>query len=177
MDTLTNFIIDVLKFVIAGTIVVYIAWQIIKPELQKANQSSLLDLKRLSLETTLPLRLQAYERLALFIERINPSNMLVRVHVAGTTVREIQQFLIAEIRTEHQHNITQQLYVSSQAWAVLNRIKEDTISLINNTAAGLSPEASSVELSKVILTHLANLDENPYDAGLMLLKHDMQHFF
>lgn len=177
MDTLTNFIIDVLKFVLAGTAVVYIAWQIIKPELQKANQSGLLDLKKASLETTLPLRLQAYERLALFIERVNPSNMLVRVHVAGTTVREIQQFLISEIRTEHQHNITQQLYVSSQAWAVINRIKEDTISLINNTAAGLSPEASSVELSKVILTHLANLDENPYDAGLMLLKHDMQHFF
>jgi hypothetical protein len=163
--------------VLAGTLIIFIAWQIIKSEIEKLSQSKLLDLKRASLETTLPLRLQAYERLALFIERINPSNMLVRVHVAGTTVREIQQFLVAEIRTEHQHNITQQLYVSTQAWAVTNRIKEDTISLINNTAAGLSPEASSLELSKVILTHLAGLEENPYDAGLMLLKHDMQHFF
>ncbi|MEJ6981939.1 hypothetical protein WG906_15835 [Pedobacter sp. P351] len=177
MDSLTYFVVDVVKFVLAGSLVFYIAWQIIKSETDKINQSKLVELKKASLETTLPLRLQAYERLALFIERINPSNMLVRVHVAGTTVREIQQFLIAEIRTEHQHNITQQLYVSSQAWSVVNRIKEDTISLINNTAAGLSPEASSLELSKVILTHLAGLEENPYEAGLMLLKHDMQHFF
>lgn len=177
MNTITYFFVDVLKFVLAGTLIVYIAWQMIKSEIEKISQSKLLDLKKASLETTLPLRLQAYERLALFIERINPSNMLVRIHVAGTTVREIQQFLISEIRTEHQHNITQQLYVSTQAWAVMNRIKEDTISMVNNTAAGLSPEASSLELSKVILTHLSGLEENPYDAGLMLLKHDMQHFF
>lgn len=177
MNIVSYFFVDVLKFVLSGTLVVYIAWLIIKSEIDKMNQSKLIELKKASLETTLPLRLQAYERLALFIERINPSNMLVRVHVSGTTVREIQQFLIDEIRTEHQHNITQQLYVSTQAWAVTNRIKEDTISLINNTAAGLSPEASSLELSKVILTHLAGLEESPYDAGLMLLKHDMQHFF
>lgn len=177
MNIVTYFFVDVLKFVLSGTLVVYIAWLLIKSEIEKINQSKLIELKKASLETTLPLRLQAYERLALFIERINPTNMLVRVHVSGTTVREIQQFLIEEIRTEHQHNITQQLYVSTQAWAVTNRIKEDTISLINNTAAGLSPEASSLELSKVILTHLVGLEENPYDAGLMLLKHDMQHFF
>ena len=171
------FLLDVLKLVLAGTIVFYIAWLIVKPQLILNNQSKIIGLKKASLKTTLPLRLQAYERLALFIERINPSNMLVRVHVAGTTVREIQQFLVAEIRTEHQHNITQQLYVSAQAWTVINRIKEDTISMINNTASGMSPEASSVELSKVILTHLAGLETNPYDAGLMLLKHDMQQFF
>ena len=171
------FLLDVLKLVLAGTIVFYIAWLIVKPQLILNNQSKIIGLKKASIKTTLPLRLQAYERLALFIERINPSNMLVRVHVAGTTVREIQQFLVAEIRTEHQHNITQQLYVSAQAWTVINRIKEDTISMINNTASGMSPEASSVELSKVILTHLAGLETNPYDAGLMLLKHDMQQFF
>ena len=177
MDAVMYFLLDVLKLVLAGTIVFYIAWLIVKPQLILNNQSKIIGLKKASIKTTLPLRLQAYERLTLFIERINPSNMLVRVHVAGTTVREIQQFLVAEIRTEHQHNITQQLYVSAQAWTVINRIKEDTISMINNTASGMSPEASSVELSKVILTHLAGLETNPYDAGLMLLKHDMQQFF
>ena len=177
MDNVTYFFVDLLKLVIAGTLVFYIAWLIIKSEIDKINQSKLMELKRKSMETTLPLRLQAYERLALFIERINPSNMLVRVHVSGTTVREIQQFLVSEIRTEHQHNITQQLYVSTQAWAITNRLKDDTISMINNTAAGLSPEASSVELSKIVLTHLSKLEDNPYEAGLLLLKHDMQHFF
>lgn len=177
MNTLTYFLLDVLKFIIAGVVTVYVAYLVIKPELDKRLQSQLLALKKASLETTLPLRLQAYERLTLFIERINPTNMLVRVHVSGTTVRELQQFLVDEIRTEHQHNITQQLYVSAQAWAVVSRIKEDSIGMINSAASGLSPEASSVELSKILITHLGGLENNPYDAGLMLLKHDMQQFF
>lgn len=177
MNTVTYFFIDVLKFVLAGTLVFYFAWLMIKGEINKSTQSKLLKLKKSSLKATLPLRLQAYERLALFIERINPSHMLVRVHVPKTTVREIQQFLVAEINTEYQHNITQQLYVSMQAWSVINRIKEDTLSLINNAAGGLSPEAPSTELSKVILTHLAGLETNPYDAGLIILKQDMQYFF
>jgi hypothetical protein len=177
MDSITYFIIDVLKLVIAGLIIFYVAWLIIKSELDCNSQIKALELKKVSLETTLPLRLQAYERLTLFIERINPTNMLVRVHVAGTSVREIQQFLVEEIRTEYQHNITQQLYVSAQAWIIINRIKDDTINLINNAASGLPAEAASIEFSKVILTHLSGLEDNPYDAGLMLLKHDMQHFF
>lgn len=177
MNTLIDFILDILKLIIAGAATVYIAYFLIKPELDKRMQSQLLALKKSTLATTLPLRLQAYERLVLFIERINPVSMLVRVHVAGTTVRELQQFLVNEIRTEHQHNITQQLYVSAQAWAVITRIKEDSIVMINSAAAGLSPEASSVELSKVILTHLGGLENDPYEAGLLLLKHDMQQFF
>lgn len=177
MDTITYFFLDVLKFVLAGTLVFYFVWLMIKGEINKLTQSKLIELKKASLQTTLPLRLQAYERLVLFIERINPSHMLVRVHVPKTTVREIQQFLLAEINTEYQHNITQQLYVSAQSWAVINRIKEDTLSLVNNAAAGLAPEASSTELSKVILTHLAGLETNPYNAGLMILKQDMQYFF
>jgi hypothetical protein len=177
MNSVTYFVLDVLKLVVAGLVVFYVAWLVIKAELDKVSESEVLRLKKDVLQTTLPLRLQAYERLTLFIERINPANMLVRVHVAGTTVREIQQFLVSEIRTEHQHNITQQLYVSPQAWAVTNRIKDDTISLINNAATGLAPDASSVEFSKVVLTHLSGLENSPYEAGLMLLKHDMQQFF
>ena len=177
MDILVPFLLDILKFALAGIAVFYIAYLILKPEVERVVSTRMLELKKATIATTLPLRLQAYERMAVFIERINPSSMLVRVHVAGTTVREIQQFLISEINTEFQHNITQQLYISVQAWNVVSRVKDDTIALINNTAAGLSTEASSIELSKVILTHLAGLEDNPYDAALLLLKHDMQQFF
>jgi hypothetical protein len=177
MSDLTFFFVDLLKIVLSGAIIFFIIWQVVKPQLQQLTQSRILDLKKASLGTTLPLRLQAYERLVLFIERINPENMLVRVHVSGTTVCELQQFLVDEIRTEYQHNITQQLYVSAQSWNVISRIKSDSINLINNAAKGLPADASSIELSKVILMHLAGLEDNPYSAGLMLLRHDMEQFF
>jgi hypothetical protein len=177
MDSITFFFVDLLKIVVSGLIIFFIIWEVVKPQLLQLTQSKILDLKKASLATTLPLRLQAYERLALFIERINPESMLVRVHVSGTTVRELQQFLVEEIRTEYQHNITQQLYVSAKAWSVIGRIKDDSISMVNNAAKGLLADASSLELSKVILTHLGGLEDNPYHAGLMLIRHDMEQFF
>ncbi len=177
MDSITFFFVDLVKIVLSGLIIFFIVWQVLKPELLQLTKSKILDLKKTSLATTLPLRLQAYERLALFIERINPENMLVRVHVSGTTVRELQQFLVEEIRTEYQHNITQQLYVSAQAWNVISRIKNDSINMVNNAARGLPADASSLELSKVILMHIGSLEDNPYHAGLMLIRHDMEQFF
>ena len=177
MSVLVDFLIDILKLVAAGSIVFFIAWSVLKPEIEKQRNLKFFELKKSALDGTLPLRLQAYERLILFLERINPSNLLLRSHVAGISAAEMQHLLIAEIRSEFQHNITQQLYVSIPAWNVITRLKEDTITLINNTAKGLPADAGSVDLSKTILTHLAGMEQNPYDAALDLVKADIQQLF
>src|SRR5690606_7484094 len=105
----------------------------------------------------LPLRLQAYERLVLLVERINPANMLLRLLEPGLSAKDFQHVLIDEIRAEYQHNITQQLYVSDTTWAVTKRIKDNTVALIRNAGAGLPATASAKELSTVILAHIAEL--------------------
>lgn len=177
MNTLVPFILDVLKFTLAGSAVFFIAYSVIKSEIDKSNQLKVLELKKSTLATTLPLRLQAYERIALLIERINPSSLLVRSHAPGLNVLQIQQLLVSEVQNEFQHNVTQQVYLSLQAWIVVRRLKDDTIGLINNSAKGLPIDAPSIELSKVILSHLSNLEENPYDAALALIKSDLKDLF
>jgi hypothetical protein len=136
------------------------------------------DVKLANLAHTLPLKLQAYERITLFLERINPSNMLVRLHVAGLSAREMHNAILSDIRAEYQHNISQQIYVTDISWNVVKKMKDETISMIHSAVTGLPDTASSVELSKIILTHFANLeDENPYEKALHIVKQEVQRTF
>ena len=104
--------------------------------------------------------------------------MLIRLHTPGMSAREMQTLVISEIRLEYQHNISQQIYISDSAWKTVRQVKEETISMINNTVNVLPENTSSVDLSRAILSHLANLEnENPYELALQIVKSDMQSLF
>lgn len=174
----TLYILDILKYAIAGIIVFFTAWYFIKEHLSQKLNVQLIDLKKESMRQTLPLRLQAYERVVLFLERVNPVNMLVRLHHPGMTARQLQQLVVEEIRAEYQHNISQQIYVNDNTWDIVKKVKEDTIALISNAANALPEDSSSLELSKSVLLHLANLEgENPYDLSLAIVREDIQTLF
>jgi len=174
----TVFILDILKYALAGLIVFFAGWFVIKNYLNERLNFQRMELKRAGLKHTLPLRLQAYERIVLFLERINPSSMLIRLHSPGMGAREMQALIISDIRAEYQHNISQQLYVSDRAWATVKQVKEDTVSMINSAVNALPENASALDLSRTVLSHLANLEtENPYDLALTIIKGDMQSLF
>ena len=87
--------------------------------LQKENQPAIL-----------PLRLQAYERLTLLMERINPSQMMVRISPLSDDKTDYQNLVIAQIDQEFEHNLSQQIYVSEECWSVLLTAKNATIQMI-----------------------------------------------
>jgi len=171
------FLFDILKYTVSGLGVVYIAFYLFKPYLDKSEGIQLLELKRTISNQTLPLRLQAYERIVLFIERINPASLLIRLGGSVDTAAELQAVIINEVRNEFQHNITQQIYVSARVWAVVKRVKDDTISVVNNTVKAMPSDTSAVELSRTILIHLSKLEDNPYDAALGLIRQDMEELY
>ena len=175
---LIAYLLDIVKFALAGLIVFFSAWFFVKTWLDQRFNFRMIEFKKESVKHTLPLRLQAYERTILFLERINPSNMLIRLHVPGMSVREMQSVIISDIRAEYQHNISQQLYVSPITWNVVKKIKDDTVSIINSAAHALPEDATSADLSKSILIHLAGLEaENPYEVALNIVKRDVQALF
>jgi hypothetical protein len=96
------------------------------------------------------------------------------LHASGMDAREMQNLILTEIRAEYQHNISQQLYISNDAWNIIKRVKEDTINLVNQSISNLHPEASAVDLSKVIFNRLSEVEENPFDLALLVLKRDIQ---
>lgn len=171
------YLLDILKFTIAGAGVVWIAFYLFKPYLDKQSQLQILELKRSAGNQTLPLRLQAYERVVLFIERINPANMLIRLNVGSLSAAELHIIVVNEIRNEFQHNITQQIYVSSRVWAVLKRVKEDTLSLVNNAVKALPENSTGMELSKTVLIHLSQLEDDPYEIAVNLVRQDLEELF
>lgn len=171
------YLFDILKYTIAGLGVVWIAFYLVKPYLDKDEKIQLLELKKAVHNQTLPLRLQAYERLVLFIERVNPANMLIRVNAPSYSARELYNLVVDEIRNEYQHNITQQIYVSSRAWGVIKRVKDDTLAIVNNAFKIVPETATGFELSKTILTYLSTLEDNPYDIGAGLIRKDLEGLF
>ncbi|GGC32418.1 hypothetical protein GCM10011386_25720 [Parapedobacter defluvii] len=171
---ITAFSLDLIKYVLAGCIVVGLAnWMFWTKYNSYTFKLKMLEKKHAVNKDLLPLRLQAYERLILFAERINPANLLIRLHEQGLSAEDFEQHLVNEIRAEYQHNVTQQLYVSNAAWSVTKQIKDNTVALIRNARTGLQAGASAKELSNVILGHVAALDENPYELALKTIKNEL----
>ncbi|QQL48582.1 DUF7935 family protein [Mucilaginibacter ginkgonis] len=172
-----NYLLEIVKFTIAGVGVVWVAFYLLKPYLDKSERIQILELKKAVSNQTIPLRLQAYERLVLFIDRINPANMLIRLNATSYTAKELQAIIVSEIRNEFQHNISQQIYISTEAWAAVKKIKDDTLSLVNNMIAAMPADARGLEVSRQLIGHLAKLEDNPYDAAAEIVRKDLEGIF
>lgn len=109
----------------------------------------------------LPLQLQAYERLVLLVERINPQHLISRVFQPNFMVVDMQILLVQTIKAEYDHNISQQIYVSAAAWEAVKTLKEQTIILINQIASQLPQDAPAMELNRQILETFLQTGESP----------------
>src|SRR5882757_6719073 len=104
------------------------------------------------------MQLQAYERLILLVDRISLPNLIQRMNQPDISAREMQGLLTHTLRQEFEHNITQQIYVSAEAWDAVRNYKEQNMLIINQIASYLPPEATGVDLNKHLLDLLV---QNP----------------
>ena len=133
-----------------------------------------LAIKAETTKTMLPIRLQAYERMALFLERISPNNLLIRLNGRAENVVEFQQLMLAEIREEFSHNLSQQVYMSDQAWTVVKNAMNETVALINLSARDLAPDSPALELSKRVFEVIMETNVNPSDEALRVIKQEIR---
>jgi hypothetical protein len=123
------------------------------------------------------LRLQAYERIALLLERTSPHQLVLRLNNPVYTVAQFQQQMVHEIREELNHNLSQQIYVSPEAWALTRQAIEETISLINTSGQGLPTERPSLELAKAIFEQLILREKAPNEDALRQVKEEVASLF
>ena len=128
-------------------------------------------------EQTLPIRLQAYERMTLFLERISPAQLIPRVNNPDFSVGLLHQVLIQEIRNEFAHNLAQQLYLSDEAWLLIKKSVEESILFINNSMVDLDEDAPGVELAKRILSNAHAHNINPIGDALQFIKDEIRQNF
>ncbi len=125
----------------------------------------------------LPLRLQAYERIVLYLERINPNSLLQRVSKPEMNPVQLQSALIRAIREEFEYNLSQQLYISARSWELVKNAKEETIKLIYTAAGKVSQDASSQELVKNIFDQMMTNEKMPADFAIEEIKKELQKIF
>jgi hypothetical protein len=133
--------------VILGGSLAYLFWK----ERRRASKESKEQPKTDKSVNTLQMQLQAYERLILLTERISLPNLISRTNQPGLSCRDMQVMLTHSIRSEFDHNITQQLYVTPEAWEAVRNFKEQNIHIINQVSSYLPEEASGIELNKSLL--------------------------
>jgi len=125
----------------------------------------------------LPIRMQAYERLALLLERISPNSLLLRVKAGKLSKSEYLILLQQAIRSEFEHNLSQQVYVSEHVWEMVVTAKSAMVSMMNTVAADLDPEATGADLSKAILTRTMEMGSLPTRTALSVLRREMAQEF
>lgn len=122
---------------------------------------------------TRQLQLQAYERLLLLAERISIPSLLQRLHQPGISAKEMQMLLTQNIRSEFDYNLTQQIYVSPNAWQVLKNFKEQNILIIHTVASLMQAGSMSTDLNKQVAEYLSsNTNLNLYDSVSELLSQE-----
>ncbi|HMQ44457.1 MAG TPA: hypothetical protein PKC63_08900, partial [Mariniflexile sp.] len=119
----------------------------------------------------LPTRLQAYERMVLFLERIKPSKLLIRVAPIDSNKDNYEALLIQSIEQEFEHNLSQQIYISEKCWNIINAAKNATIQLIRK-ASLLEKTDTANKLREVVLTEMMER-RSPSDAALSFIKDEV----
>lgn len=121
----------------------------------------------------LPMQVDAYQRLVLFLERIAPNNMIMRLNNPGLPSGAFQAKLIETIRQEYEHNLAQQIFVSADAWKLTRNTKEEVLKIINMAATKMPPTAMANDLCKGIFEITAQLEKQPTDGAISFLKEEL----
>jgi hypothetical protein len=174
----SNFFLELLKYSIPALVVFAVSYTMLRLYLQKEYRLKQIELKMAGIREARPVRFQAYERIALLLERIALNNILHRVRKADMTVRDFQLAILSNIRSEFDHNVTQQIYVSMELWSAVKAAKEEVVSIVNRVASELPPNAPGIELSKRIFAHLIDSEERtPTQRALDQLKREIMELY
>ncbi|MDI1256658.1 MAG: hypothetical protein PSV16_11215 [Flavobacterium sp.] len=170
----TTKIIEILSYAIPSLITGGIAFLFFKQHIKNEAGKRRFAMHREAQKHALPLRLQAYERMALFLERISPSKILLRVPPVSPNKNDYEQYIIANIEQEFEHNLTQQIYISNECWTIITTAKNTIIQQIRNAAKGEKVTDANT-LREAILTD-SMTKESPTVTALAFIKSEVSTF-
>lgn len=170
-------ILEILKYTLPALIVLITAYLLIKMMIKNDSDRRKKEIILQNQKTITPLRLQAYERAVLLLERISPDSLILRVNKQGMTSQKLQQEMLSAIRAEFEHNLSQQIYMSPQAWEVMKNAKINTVKLINTTASEEKPNSPAIEFSTHLLEKVMDMEKSPTQAAIEFIKQEFNTLF
>ncbi len=169
--------LDSLHYTIPAIVVLITSYLLIKQFFDKELRQQKHELIVNNQKIITPVRLQAYERMVLLLERISPEHLLTRVYTPGMTVKELKTAALQNIKSEYEYNLSQQVYISGESWELIKMAKENLIKLLNITANKFEDKTPAGEYSKMILQMYFNVDEPPIKVALDRLKKEFAETF
>jgi hypothetical protein len=168
-----EYIIDIIKITIPSLVVFLTAWILLRNMIRNDQDRRRQEIIMQGARTVTPIKLQAYERIVLFLERISLESLLIRVSTPDMTAGQLQSALLTAIRSEFEHNLSQQIYMSPQAWEVVKNARSGIIKMINSEAEKMKENTPSIELSKQLLTKVMEIDKEPTRVAIDYIKEEI----
>jgi len=168
-------ILELLSYTIPAIVTGLVALYFFKLHTKNENNRRNYLLRKDKQNVALPLRLQAYERMALFLERISPNKLLVRVSPTSTDKVAYLRKLINTVESEFEHNLAQQIYITDDCWNVIKTAKNATLNLAREAmTAGENKDAKAMR--EDILQQLVE-KESPSNTALSFIKNEVKKIF
>jgi hypothetical protein len=164
---------DILKITIPALLVLLMAWILLRNMIRNDQERRKHEMILQNSRSVTPIKLQAYERIVLFLERISLESLLVRVSTSDMSASQLHSTLLSTIRSEFEHNLSQQIYMSPQAWEVVRNARSNMIKIINSEAEKLTPGSSSMALSKQLLEKIMELEKEPTRVAIDYIKNEI----
>lgn len=180
MSTTAIAIIIVLTALLSVGVTGLIFYKVVQTYFDNQQKTQMLQMKidehKESLKVVTPIRLQAYERMALYLERISPNSLILRTFRPGMDIKALQVAMTKNIRDEWEHNLSQQVYLSAESWNRIREAKEEMINLINGSAVKLPADADPTSLAGAIFESCAK-SKIPTDEAIEFMKQEIQERF
>lgn len=165
-----------IAFLLVGLIVFGGVYMLMNRFFKQESERRAWEWRKQNNDIVLPIRLRAYERIVLFLSRIEPKSLLLRFDFAGMTVLQLQQMLLQAVRDEYDHNVSQQIYISKEAWALVVNAREGLTQLVNTCASQLNAQADAMELANLLLAAYASNAQSPIDLAINYIKNEMKQY-
>ncbi len=169
--------LEILKYILPASIVFIGVYFVMQNFLESEQKKLSLKYKSDNYKLITPIKLQAYERMILYLERINLSNMVMRLYKQGQSAKQLQSTMLEVIRGEYDHNMSQQLYISSQTWKIIKTAREETVKIINSCSEQLNDDSSGLELSQFILELVGKTERTYTEVAIEALKSELNKAF
>lgn len=164
-------IIEILAYTIPSLITGGVSYYLFNSYFKDQQNTRRWLLQKEAQKDALPLRLQAYERMSLYLERINPTKLLIRIIPLSNDKNDYENLVISQIEQEFEHNLTQQIYMSDKCWTIIVTAKNATIQMIRK--ANMSDRVDNADkLREVLLSDLME-KQSPSNAALAFIKNEV----
>ena len=170
-------VLEIIKITVPALIVFLTVYFLLKKFIAGQERMKMLEIKESQQQVSTPMRLQAYERLSLFCERISIQNLILRLNKEGLTAAEFQISLLLAIQQEYEHNITQQVYVSEKLWDIIKMAKDDAVNFISLVAEAVDPKAEARVLASALMDYLQKRPMSGPDQALLAIKKEAALIF